>query len=83
MSELNFSVKHHRTLTEARASLEQTVRDAQAQFGAFIHKVEWSPDRNGVTLSGGVLLGGSGSIPRWRTPSLTYSCSEPFWERQC
>jgi hypothetical protein len=57
MSELNFSLKHHRTLPEARASLEQTVRDAQTRFGGLIHKVEWSPDRNGVALSGAGFTG--------------------------
>ncbi len=52
MSELNLSLKHHRTLDEARAGLEQTVREAQARFGGMIHRVDWSADRNTVTLAG-------------------------------
>jgi hypothetical protein len=52
MSELNLSLRHHRTLDDARVRLEETVREAQARFGAMIQKVEWSPDRNSVTLSG-------------------------------
>jgi hypothetical protein len=52
MSELNLSLKHHRTLEEARARLEETVRDVQTRFGGMIHKVDWSPDRNSVTLAG-------------------------------
>jgi hypothetical protein len=52
MSELNFSVKHHRTQEEARARLEEAMRDAQARFGSLIQRVDWSADRNSVTLSG-------------------------------
>jgi hypothetical protein len=52
MSELNLSLKHHRTLDEARRGLEDTVREAQARFGAMIQKVDWSPDRNSVSLTG-------------------------------
>ena len=52
MSELNLSLKHHRTLDEARARLEESVRQAQAQFGAMIQRVEWSSDRNHVHLAG-------------------------------
>ncbi len=68
MSELNFSLKHHRTLPEARAQLEQTVRDAQARFGGLIHKVEWSPDRNGVSLSG---TGFTGRV--WVDPEMAHA----------
>ena len=46
MSELNLSVRHHRTLEEARARLEETVRDVQGRFGGMIQKVDWSPDRH-------------------------------------
>jgi len=52
MSELNLSLKHHRTLEEARRGLEDAVREAQARFEAMIQKVEWSADRNTVSLSG-------------------------------
>jgi hypothetical protein len=52
VSELNLSVKHHLTPDEACRKLEETVREAQARFGAMIHTVEWSPDRSAVSLSG-------------------------------
>jgi len=52
MSELNLTLKHHKTQDEARRSLEAAVRDAQAHFGGLIQRVEWSPDRNSVQLSG-------------------------------
>ena len=52
MRELNFSVRHHMSLDAARQRLEETVRDAQAQLGSLIHRVEWSADRSAVTLAG-------------------------------
>lgn len=52
MSELTFSVKHHRTLEQARSGLEEAVREAQSRFGPMIQRVDWSADRNSVSLSG-------------------------------
>ncbi len=52
MSELNLSVKHGLTLDEARRRLEESVQQAQNQFGRMIQNVAWTNDRNGVTLSG-------------------------------
>ncbi len=52
MSELNLSLKHHKTQAEARQGLEASVRDAQNQFGGLIQRVDWSPDRNSVQLAG-------------------------------
>jgi endonuclease V-like protein UPF0215 family len=52
MQELNFSIRHHMSLDAARTRLEETVRDTQTQFGSMIHRVEWSADRNTVTLAG-------------------------------
>ncbi len=52
MSELNLSVKHHVTQEQARARLEQAMRDAQGRFGGMLHRVDWSPDRNSVNLAG-------------------------------
>ena len=52
MSELNFSLKHHRTLEEACLLLEQTVREAQTRFRALLQQVDWSSDHTSVMLSG-------------------------------
>ncbi len=51
-SELNLTVKHHVTQEQARTRLEQAIRDVQARFGGMIQKVDWSPDRNSVSLVG-------------------------------
>jgi hypothetical protein len=52
MSVLTFTLKHGRSLPEAREQLERAVSQVQSQFGAFVSRTEWSADRNGVTLSG-------------------------------
>ena len=52
MSLLNLSVKHGRTFDGARQGLEEAVRQAQAQFGSMIHRVDWAADRSAVTLAG-------------------------------
>jgi hypothetical protein len=52
MSLMNLSLKHGRTLDEARAKLESTVTEMRSQFAAMIQKVEWSPDRNRVKIVG-------------------------------
>jgi len=57
MSELNLSLKHHRTLDEARMRLEETVRHAQARFGGMIQTVDWSADRTNVRLTGAGFTG--------------------------
>jgi hypothetical protein len=49
---INLSVKHGRTLEEARAQLESTVRQVEANFGAMLNQVAWSPDRSGVKILG-------------------------------
>jgi hypothetical protein len=52
MSLLNLTVKHGRTLDEARAHLERAVTEIRARFGSMVHRVEWSDDRNAVKLFG-------------------------------
>jgi hypothetical protein len=52
MSVLTLTLKHGRSLPEARAQLEDAVRQIQAQFGTFVSRTEWSADRNQVTLTG-------------------------------
>jgi putative polyhydroxyalkanoic acid system protein len=52
MSLINLSVKHGRSLEEARSSLEAAVHKVHSQFKALIHQVAWSADRNRVRLDG-------------------------------
>lgn len=52
MSLVNLSVKHGRTLEEARGRLETVVEQVTRQFGALIQRTEWTDDRNRVTLTG-------------------------------
>lgn len=52
MSLVQLSVKHSRTLPEAREQLDRVVDQAQRQFGAILHDVRWSEDRRAVKMSG-------------------------------
>lgn len=52
MSFIHLTLKHGRTLEEARTLLEQTVDQARSQFGLLVQRVEWSADRNCVQLAG-------------------------------
>jgi hypothetical protein len=49
---INLSVKHGRTLEEARSQLEVAVQRVHSQFGALIRQVRWSVDRSQVRLDG-------------------------------
>lgn len=52
MSLVQLSVKHGRSLEDARTHLGMTVEGVRARFGPMIQHVEWSDDRNSVRLSG-------------------------------
>jgi hypothetical protein len=52
MALINLSVKHGRTLDEARAGMEQAVQQTLAQFGAVVQQIDWSSDRTRVRLAG-------------------------------
>jgi hypothetical protein len=52
MSLINLSVKHGRTLEEARSQLETAVNKVQSQFRALVRRVTWSADRSQVRLDG-------------------------------
>lgn len=52
MSHINLSLKHNRTLEEARARMAQAVGDVSRRFAAMVHRVAWSDDCNQVILSG-------------------------------
>jgi Putative polyhydroxyalkanoic acid system protein (PHA_gran_rgn) len=46
------SVKHGRTLDEARSRLEMAVGEARLRFAPLVRRVEWSADRDAVRLGG-------------------------------
>src|SRR5579872_4504420 len=52
MALLSLSVKHGRTLEEARALLERAVQEVCSKFGPLVQKVDWAADRQGVKLAG-------------------------------
>ena len=52
MSFVTFSVKHGRTLDQARTELRSVVQQVQSRFGGMISRVDWSPDGSGVKLFG-------------------------------
>jgi Putative polyhydroxyalkanoic acid system protein (PHA_gran_rgn) len=49
---IDLTVKHGRTLDDARRALETAVQRVTAQFGAMVRRVEWAADRNRVKLDG-------------------------------
>jgi hypothetical protein len=49
---INLSVKHGRTLEEARSHLEAAVHKVHNQFKALVRQVAWSADRSWVRLDG-------------------------------
>lgn len=49
---INLTVRHGRTLDEARHRLQTAVRELSDQFGSMVRRVEWSADRNRVKLEG-------------------------------
>ena len=52
MSLINLSVKHGRSLEEARSHLEAAVHKVYSQFRALIQQVTWSADRTRVRFDG-------------------------------
>lgn len=49
---INLSVKHGRTMEEARSHLETAVHRVHSQFKVLIRQVAWSVDRSRVRLDG-------------------------------
>jgi Putative polyhydroxyalkanoic acid system protein (PHA_gran_rgn) len=52
MAQLNIAIEHGQTPEAARGNFERTVNAAQAQYGRWIHRLDWSADRTRVTLAG-------------------------------
>ena len=49
---INLSLKHGRSLEEARSHLETAVYEVQHRFRMLVQHVEWSADRRWVRLDG-------------------------------
>ena len=49
---INLSLKHGRSLEEARSHLETAVHEVQHRFRSAVQHVEWSADRSWVRLDG-------------------------------
>ena len=49
---INMTMKHGRNLGEARAAMEQAVRDLQSRFGLLFRRADWDADRNRVRVEG-------------------------------
>jgi hypothetical protein len=49
---IDLTVKHGRTLDDARRGLETAVHRITGQFGTLVRRVEWTADRNRVKLEG-------------------------------
>jgi hypothetical protein len=52
MARLDMAVDHGQTPEQARANFEQAITAAQARYGKWVRKMDWSPDRTAVTVSG-------------------------------
>jgi hypothetical protein len=49
---IDLTMKHGRTLDDARRTLETAVHQVSGQFGTLVRRVEWTADRNRVKLDG-------------------------------
>lgn len=52
MSLFHVSVRHGRTQDDARARLEIAVNEVRTRFGTMVQRVDWSADRDAVTVTG-------------------------------
>jgi hypothetical protein len=52
MALINLSLKHGRSLDEARASLEKAVGDVHGLLKSMVRRTAWSPDRDRVRIDG-------------------------------
>jgi hypothetical protein len=52
MAQLELSIEHGQSPDRAAEKFEAAIRAAEAQFGYWIHRVDWSEDRHAAKLSG-------------------------------
>jgi hypothetical protein len=75
MPVLNLTVRHGRTLEDARRGLEQTVQRVSGQFGPLVRQVEWARDRDRVKLHGAGFWVEIGWTPKKFMRRATSRCS--------
>ena len=52
MAKLDMAVEHGQTAEAARENFEKAIAAAQSQYGRWVRRLEWSPDRTSVDVSG-------------------------------
>jgi hypothetical protein len=52
MAKVNMALDHGQTLATAHANFERAISAAQHRFGKWIHRVDWSNDRDSVQMVG-------------------------------
>jgi hypothetical protein len=52
MAQLDMGIEHGQATEVARANFERAIAAAQSRFGAWIQRLEWSPDRTSVDVAG-------------------------------
>ena len=52
MSMIDLSVKHGRTLEDARVLLRNAVNEVMTKYGTLVQRVEWADDGDAVKLAG-------------------------------
>jgi hypothetical protein len=52
MAKVNMAVSHGQTLATAQANFERAISAAQERFGKWIHRTDWSPNRESVQMVG-------------------------------
>lgn len=52
MAQLDMAVEHGQTADAARENFEKAIEAARSQYGRFIRRLEWSPDRTEVHVTG-------------------------------
>jgi hypothetical protein len=51
MARLDMAVDHVQTPEVARANFERAITAAQARYGKWLRRMDWSPDRTAVTVA--------------------------------
>jgi hypothetical protein len=52
MARLDLAVDHGQNPGVARANFERAITAAQARYGKWLRRMDWSPDRTAVTIVG-------------------------------
>jgi hypothetical protein len=52
MAQLDLSIAHGQPMDRAAEKFEAAILEAEARFGQWIHRVDWSEDRHAALLSG-------------------------------